>query len=49
MPGGDATMEFYRRSDGRALASWTLGLNGSLLIAADESGAVWQKLITKAR
>lgn len=48
-PGGGDRITFYRRVDGLALASWTSGLDGSLLIAAEPSGAVWKNLLQQER
>ena len=47
--GGGETIRFFRRVDGQALASWTTGADGSLLIAADGAGEVWQKLLLEER
>ncbi len=46
-PGGGDGITFYRRVDSAALASWTAGPDGTLLIAADESGALWRKLLQR--
>lgn len=48
-PGGGDRISFYRRADGMALASWTAGADGSLLVAAEPSGAVWKDLLQPER
>ena len=47
-PGKDSTdaIKFYRRADGAAIASWTTGFHGSLLIAAEKSADLLQRLLS---
>ena len=39
------TNRSYRRSDNRAIAQWTADFDGSLLIASEDAGALWEKLL----
>ncbi len=45
--GKDSTLEakFYHRQDGRAIAQWAIGYDGSLLISAEEPNRLEQMLL----
>jgi hypothetical protein len=47
-PGKDSTeaIKFYRRLDGRAVASWTTDFHGSLLVGAEASAVLLQRLLS---
>lgn len=47
VPGGSEAHAFYRRADGQALASWTVGPEGSLLITSEDSAGWGAKLLTR--